>query len=59
MQAGTYLLESSEMSVGEIARSLGYTGPSHFSRTLMRATGLSPGAYRKRLRGMYCVPSGV
>jgi len=52
MQAGIYLLESSEMSIGEIARSLGYTGPSHFSHAFTRATDLSPKAYRERLRGM-------
>jgi AraC-like DNA-binding protein len=52
MQAGTYLMESSEMSIGEIACSLGYTDPSHFSRAFARATGVSPKAYRNRLRGM-------
>jgi len=52
MQAGVYLLESSEMSIGEIARSLGYTDPSHFSHAFTRATGLSPKAYSERLKGM-------
>jgi len=47
VNAAKQLLESSEMSVGEIARSLGYDDVSYFSHAFSRATGMSPRSYRK------------
>jgi len=49
MTAGKHLLESSDLSISEIARSLGYADPSHFSHAFTRATGLPPRAYRRRM----------
>ena len=40
------------MTITEIARSLGYRDPSHFSHSFTRATGMSPKAYRDRLRNL-------
>jgi len=37
------------LPVMEIARSLGYTDITHFSRAFRRMTGLSPSAYRRRI----------
>ncbi|MBN1460996.1 MAG: helix-turn-helix transcriptional regulator [Armatimonadetes bacterium] len=51
IEAGRHLLESTDLSVGEIARSLGYGEASHFSHAFSRAQGLSPRAYRDSLRG--------
>jgi len=52
MQAGRHLLESSDMAISQIARSLGYADPSHFSHAFTRAAGISPKAYRERLKGL-------
>jgi len=51
IEAGKHLLQSTDLSIGEIARSLGYGEPSHFSHAFSRAQGLSPRAYRDSLRG--------
>jgi AraC-like DNA-binding protein len=48
MEAGMQLLESSAPSVGEIAHSLGYTDPAHFTRAFTKFTGLSPESYRRQ-----------
>jgi len=50
IQEGKRMLERTEMSIGEIAQSLGYYDPAHFSRSFARATGASPRAYREQLR---------
>lgn len=42
------LLEHSELSIGEIARELGYLHPPHFSRAFRSIAGLSPRQYRHR-----------
>jgi AraC-like DNA-binding protein len=47
VNAAKQLLESSEMAVSEIARSLGYADVSYFSHAFTRATGMSPRSYRK------------
>lgn len=38
-------------SVTEIAAELGYTAPANFARAFRKATGTSPGEFRKRLAG--------
>lgn len=38
------------LSVQQIAYELGYADPAYFSRTFLRATGETPGAFRKRER---------
>lgn len=42
-----FLLSSTSMSLDEIAESLGYYDPCHFSRQFKRITGTSPGKYKK------------
>ncbi len=51
LEAGKLLLESTDTPIGEIARSLGYGDPSHFSHAFSRAEGVSPKAFRERLKG--------
>ncbi|MGA0332766.1 MAG: helix-turn-helix domain-containing protein [Kiritimatiellia bacterium] len=46
------LLRESQMSVGEIAESLGYRDMGYFSRQFKQKTGLSPLALRKRFQGV-------
>lgn len=41
-----HLLDSTELSVGEISFQLGYDDPLYFSRVFKRVTGLSPSNYR-------------
>jgi AraC-like DNA-binding protein len=43
-------LEASDMTVAEIANSLGYTAASNFARAFRRQTGLSPAVYRRELK---------
>lgn len=45
-QAKGYL-EKSDMSIMEIAASVGYENPTYFSRMFRKHTGMSPGEYRK------------
>lgn len=47
---GRHLLESSEMSMAQIARRCGFYDQSHFSRQFKASTGLSPLDYQKRYR---------
>jgi AraC-like DNA-binding protein len=47
--AGKHLLETSDLSIGEVSHSLGYSDPAHFSHAFTRATGMSPRAYRRRM----------
>ena len=42
------LLEEPQMRVADVAKALGYTDPSSFSRAFRRWTGISPRAYRRR-----------
>ncbi len=43
------MLSSSELTIEEIARALGYLDPYHFSRRFKELNGLSPDKYRKQL----------
>lgn len=47
--AGKHLLETTDLAISEIAHSLGYSDPAHFSHSFSRATGLSPRSYRRRM----------
>ena len=42
------LLKSSEISVGEIAYSVGFSDPKHFSQMFKRKYGTTPGEYRNK-----------
>ena len=44
------LLVRPEMSLSEIALTLGYSDPGHFTRAFKRWTGETPTVFRKRLR---------
>jgi AraC-like DNA-binding protein len=45
------LLESTDLTVSEVARRVGYGDPAHFSRAFKRSERVSPNAFRERLRG--------
>jgi len=40
------LLATEELSIGEIARAVGFRTPSHFTTVFRRATGITPSRYR-------------
>lgn len=44
------LIESSNLSIGEIAESVGFADPLYFSRIFKKSVGISPTEYRKRYR---------
>jgi AraC family transcriptional regulator, arabinose operon regulatory protein len=50
MERARVLLESTDLSVGDVMRQVGIFDPSHFSRDFRKAHGLSPRAYRLQLR---------
>ncbi len=52
MEAGRRLLDTTDLSVREIAHHIGYGEPSNFSHAFTRVVGLSPKAYRERQRGL-------
>lgn len=47
---GAKLLDQTQMTVAEIAFSLGYDNPSNFSRAFKEDMGLTPSEYRKKMR---------
>ena len=50
LKLGRYLLQSSTLSVGEVASSCGYADPDYFSRIFRRSAGKSPGEFRAEAR---------
>ena len=42
------LLAAESLSIAEIARSVGFRTPSHFTTTFRRVTGITPSGYRDR-----------
>lgn len=48
MRKARGLLENSSLSVGDVARSVGYTDAYHFSKIFKAKTGLSPQNYRQK-----------
>tara|TARA_R110000823_G_scaffold119998_20_gene244568 strand:+ start:7065 stop:7949 length:885 start_codon:yes stop_codon:yes gene_type:complete len=50
MEHAGHLLDSSELSVKEIATALGYEDPLYFSRLFSATVGMSPRAYRRSVR---------
>jgi transcriptional regulator GlxA family with amidase domain len=46
------LLEAGEGTVDDVGYSVGYTDPAFFRRLFKRTTGLTPGAYRRRMAPM-------
>ena len=47
MKKAAYLLESTDLSIGDIARSVGYKDPLGFSKVYKSIVGISPSKYRK------------
>ena len=45
-----HLLVSTEMGVNDIAKQVGFSSPSHFSRTFKEMVGYSPGRYLKYIK---------
>jgi AraC-like DNA-binding protein len=46
IQRASNLLRNSNMNIADIAKSIGYADPFHFSRRFKQLTGVSPGKYR-------------
>lgn len=45
-----HMLENTNYSLSQIARSIGFSSPSYFSQSFHRSEGISPAEYRKRAR---------
>ena len=50
LQKALEMLRSENIQVGEIGAACGIPDPCYFSRVIKHATGVSPGAYRRRFR---------
>lgn len=50
VEESKYLLEETDVSVGQIASITGFSSASHFSQAFRRVTGTTPNDYRKRMR---------
>lgn len=48
LDTACHLLTESDLSIASIARSLGYSGASSFSRTFMRLMKIQPAVYRRQ-----------
>ena len=46
--AAQRLLTDRQPTIGEVARTLGYSDPAHFTRAFLRWTGLTPRQFRSR-----------
>lgn len=53
IQYALNLLQTSELSVAEVAEQSGFANVSHFCRMIREATGFSPGEYRNHPGGRY------
>ena len=51
MQAACHLLDTTALSVKEVAAELGYDDPYYFSRIFQKTLGCSPLAYRRSVKG--------
>ena len=52
ISAAKGLLEKRDLTVSQIAHSLGYTDPTNFSHAFTRATGVSPRVFRRQSAGL-------
>jgi AraC-like DNA-binding protein len=53
-----HLLQDPQRKIGDVARTLGYSDPAHFTRAFRRWTGLTPRDFRRRGRsGAETVPN--
>ncbi|MFR8229311.1 MAG: helix-turn-helix domain-containing protein [Anaeromassilibacillus sp.] len=46
-QAG-HLLSDTDLNIGQIAKTVGYTSASRFAKLFRKSTGLLPGEFRKK-----------
>ena len=53
------LLEAEDKAADEIAALVGYENPAFFRRLFRRATGLTPGAYRRMFRPLSAAPKQI
>lgn len=51
MDEAKKLLLTSDQTIADIAGQVGYDNPNHFSMTFRRITNLTPGEYRKKIKG--------
>ena len=51
------LLKEPKLSIGEIARQLGFSDSCHFSRAFRRRTGMAPREYRRHLKEHAALPA--
>ncbi|MEJ2717014.1 MAG: AraC family transcriptional regulator [Deltaproteobacteria bacterium] len=58
MEKARQLLETSDMSISEVALSVGYDSFSHFTTAFKRAVGMLPSQYRRARRGQSELPGG-
>lgn len=49
-ELGRQMLDGGDVSIGDIARELGYSNATHFARAFRRIAGMSPREYRKKAR---------
>jgi len=50
IEQSRFLLERSQLRIGEVAREVGFEDPLHFSRVFSKSMGLSPRQYRRKAR---------
>jgi AraC-like DNA-binding protein len=50
-EAASRMLLESDQTVSDVARTLGYSDPAHFTRAFQRWTGLTPRGFRRRRDG--------
>jgi AraC-like DNA-binding protein len=58
LKLGRYLLQSSTLSVSEVALSCGYADPGYFGRAFRRAAGQTPGEFRRSALPAGPAPAG-
>jgi AraC-like DNA-binding protein len=51
MSQAEYLLASTDLNIGQVAQTVGYSKASRFSELFRKSTGLLPGEYRKVVQG--------
>ena len=50
VEESKYLLEETDLSIGQIGSIIGFSSSSHYSQAFRRSTSLSPNEYRKQFR---------
>lgn len=57
VEESKYLLEETDLTIGQIASSISFSSASHYSQAFRRSTGLSPNEYRKQFNKQGSSPS--